>query len=70
MEMKTFEELNAVEMEQIDGGIGWLGGMVIGFLVDGLITATTGQSAGEWVADGLDYAGQKVVDTYNWVVAH
>lgn len=70
MEMKTFEELNSVEMEQIDGGIGFFTGMVIGFLVDGLITATTGQSAGEWVADGLDYAGQKVVDTYNWVVAH
>ncbi len=70
MEMKTFEELNSVEMEQIDGGIGFFAGMVIGFLVDGLITATTGQSAGEWVADGLDYAGQKVVDTYNWVVAH
>lgn len=70
MEMKNFEALNAEEMEQIDGGEGLLIGIAVGFLVDGVIIATTGKSAGEWVATGIDYAAQKAVDTYRWMAAH
>ena len=68
--MQTFEVLNSNEMEQVDGGIGLVGGILIGFVAEGVIIATTGKSAGEWVATGLDYAGQKVVDAYRWTVAH
>lgn len=46
-------EISEKDMRAIDGGIGLIGGMVIAWVVDGVVEATTGKSVGGWVATGI-----------------
>lgn len=49
-----FCEMNEMEMQEVDGGaIGPLGWMFLGFVVDGVLIASTGKSAGQWCADAI-----------------
>lgn len=52
-----FCEMNEMEMQEVDGGVGFVEGMLIGFVVDGIIIVTTGKSAGEWCAEGIKAVG-------------
>lgn len=62
-----FCEMSQDESMTTEGGIGLLASCAIGFvggvLVDGVVIAATGQSCGEWVADGIN-AGINAVK--NW----
>lgn len=56
---KDFQELSANEMQTVNGGAGpvvWLvAGMIVGYIVDGLVINTTGKSVGEWVSTGINW---------------
>ncbi|WOV87210.1 hypothetical protein QWT69_15335 [Sporosarcina oncorhynchi] len=44
------------EVQELGGGVGvFLAGILIGYLVDGAIQYTTGHSAADWVAYGLEH---------------
>lgn len=53
-----FCELSQDEMNDIDGGIGFIAGCVIGavgaWVVDGTVEAFTGKSVGSWIATGIN----------------
>ena len=70
MQLTNLEVIQKDELEKVEGGSGIIEGLVVGILVDGLVKATTGKSCADWVADGLDYAGQKAIDTWRWLEVH
>lgn len=49
-----FNEMSQNEMELVDGGVApvvaFLGGMAIGYIVDGVVQGVTGRSVGGWIA--------------------
>ena len=55
---KMFTELKREEIVDINGGVGFVAGLAIGVAVgwvaDGILTASTGKSGGEWVATGIN----------------
>jgi len=38
----------------VSGGILFVGGVAVGYVVDGVVINMSGQSVGEWVSDGID----------------
>lgn len=52
-----FCEMNEMEMREFEGGVGVIEGLLLGFVVDGVIIAATGKSAGEWCAEGIKAVG-------------
>ena len=52
-----FAELSADEMNEVDGGVGFIAGIVIGcavgYIVDGGVEYFTGKSVGSWISTGL-----------------
>jgi len=57
----NFRELSHDELYEVNGGIGFIGGLVIGVAVswvaDGILLSTTGKSGGEWVSTGINAGG-------------
>ena len=54
---KGFEVLDPQEMMEVDGGsfvAGLAIGIVVGWVVDGALKATTGKSGSDWVASGIE----------------
>lgn len=53
-----FKEMNQEELAQVNGGIGFVAGCVIGavgaWVVDGTVEAFTGKSVGGWIATGIN----------------
>lgn len=52
-----FDEMPQNEMELVDGGIAqivvFLGGMAVGYIVDGVVQGVTGKSIGGWIASTI-----------------
>ncbi|MDN6836009.1 MAG: hypothetical protein L0L86_07710 [Lactococcus lactis] len=38
----------------VSGGVVFVAGVVVGYVVDGVVINTSGQSVGEWVSDGIN----------------
>ena len=56
LSMGMFEELDQNEMMEANGGR-FVGGIAAGMVIDGVIIAVTGKSAGQWVATGIHAVG-------------
>lgn len=45
------------------------GSMVVGWIVAGVITWATGRPPSEWIAIGIDYVVNQIVNVYNYLVS-
>ena len=57
--MTTFKEIDALELQETQGGFdpfSWALGFFLGQLANGAVEAATGKSVGGWIAVGLDMA--------------
>lgn len=58
-----FSELTDEQQNSVNGGIGW--GKVVAILGEAILIATTEKSSVEWIAEGLKWAGEKILDSMN-----
>ena len=57
--MGAFEQLDNRWMMGVDGGVVprvvFIGGIVVGWVADGIVEAATGKDVGSWIATGIKY---------------
>ncbi|AYW51013.1 hypothetical protein C7H83_11290 [Tetragenococcus halophilus] len=56
VDTENFEETDrtASPYVTVSGGVVFVEGVIVGYVVDGVVINTSGQSVGEWGSDGID----------------